>query len=795
MIYFITNNSYYYDYYKDNEFITCLEDDDNTFKLFKDFISTIKNNIVGYDVETNGLDAYVNDTILRIIGDEENQFVLHSPFCSTRKYMQSIYDLKSKLLGHNIKFDLKMTAVEDSVLFSDVYDTMLAEQRLYMKSGLSSSLGELLVRYLKEYPKESDKLIRNEFIGANPSKFKVLEKHILYAVGDIKYLFLIKEEQEIKIAKYSMEYLIYEIEFPLIRIIALAELTGFKFDKEKWLEVYEENKIALFEIELKLDKEVRRLRDLKYGNSNTKGITYIPEKRIYLSGGKWDNERIKNSEYDLFNTDGTVNSLNLFGEPMKVNTYIGSKAKKAIKIKENPNNINYGSDPQIIEIFAKLEEPLFNKREILIIPTLNKKGKADKSEHSFQTNENAFNTYLSTLPGSEMKVFIELLLEHRSLIKAISTYGANFINKLNPITGKLHTNFKQCFTDTGRMASGGGLREPDKPNFQNIPSKASYAVKMRNCFIANEGFSIGTDDLSGAELIIMCSLSQDLKLLEIARQDIHSYVAQGCWRLIYKYRAIQKFRNFEKYRNIYTKEQEKEKLVELATLKKLSLTYIVDKTKKVIRTAFKPMTFGTIYGMYAGKAAKTLNIAKEEGQIVIDFIKKEFPDVFAMVERASAFARTRGYLILNSRTNSRMWFPNIIKLLKGLINEKESFRIISKELSEARNGKIQGTQADMIKEMTVEIQKWIDDNGFSKEIIILSWVHDEIIDEHPDYLNGHSKEAKQWFLNEGNFLTYNGNNYCCFPHVKRQIMRDTANKYLNNVEMDVDGESMKFWTK
>ena len=166
-----------------------------------------------------------------------------------------------------------------------------------------------------------------------------------------------------------------------------------------------------------------------------------------------------------------------------------------------------------------------------------------------------------------------------------------------------------------------------------------------------------------------------------------------------------------------------------------------------------------------------------------------------MVEAASAFARKNGYIVLNNRTNSRAWFPNIIKLLKKEISYDDNWKLISKEMSEARNIRIQGTQADMIKEMSVELQNWIDSNGYTNEITILSWVHDEIVDEHPQYLDGISDEAKQWFLYEGNYLTYNGNNYYCFPHVKAQIMRDVANRYLNNVTMDVDYDVEPYWTK
>lgn len=795
MIYFITNEENHLSHYREKLYdnITVLPDNKETFTLFESFIKETK--LVGYDVETNGLNEWTNDLIIKVFGDANTQFVFHSPFCDFKRYLDCIIYYYPTLIGHNIKFDVKFLYTKYNRLYDKVYDTMVAEQRIYMKLGIQSSLEALKIRYLNKYP---DKTIRLEFVNKDVKKFFVEPIHIYYIVEDIIDLFPIKDVQEKNIEKWGLEFLIKGIEFPLISIIAKAEATGFEFDKEKWEEIYKENKEKLFEVECELDKEFRRLRDESFGNPKEGGLTYMPEKRIFISGGKWDNVRKKDIVSEYFNDDGTVNTPNLFGEPMKINTYLKSRAKNPVKVKKNRNNINYNSSTEIIYIFGRLEEPLLDEHERVVHVKFNKKGKVDRNIHSYKTNEGSLSSYLTIFPGTRMKTFIELLLKHRGLSKATSTYGVNFINNLNSVTGKLHTNFKQCVTDTGRMSSGGGNKEPDKPNFQNIPSKADYAVPMRNCFLAREGYSIGTHDLSGAELIIMCSLSQDLKLLKIAKEDIHSYIAQGSWRLIFKKRAkelIEEYNaNYRKNSN-YKNPSLKDKVRELI---KKSKSYIVNKSteKGKVRTTFKPMAFGTIYGMYAKKAAKTLNVAIDEAQLVIDFIKREFPDVFNMVERASAFAKANGYVILNSRTNSRAWFPNIIKLLKGQLDPKRDWRLISKEESEARNIRIQGTQADMIKEMTVELQKWINNNELENEITILSWVHDEIIDEHPKYLDGKSKEWKEYTL-DGTVtcLTYNNKNYSNFPELKAQIMRDVANKYLNNVEMDVDFDVEPFWTK
>lgn len=804
MIYFITtcekHHKAYADKFYDNiTLLNPLEDYDFINVDVADFILNdlhhAENKEVGFDKETNGLDAWTNTTLLDIVGTTENQYVFHKGkdggvFDIVLDYLQS-FDYT--LIGHNIKFDLKFLISELGVIWRQkVYDTMIAEQRLYMGGTFSNSLDNVAYRYLNHYPNAMDKSIREDFIGANPETFFYEPKHLRYAGGDVEHLFPIKKKQMETISLYQMDFLIYDIEFPLIHIIAKAEVTGFEFDIDKWLDIYNENKTKQFELECQLDVELRRLRD-----------TFQPT-NIMLKGGKWEHVRQKTDAHALFNDDGTTNVLDLFGEPMSFRTYKGNKTK----VNMTPNNFNYTSDTQIIEIFAAFDEPLPTKQGQFVTPTFNRKGKIDKSHFNFQTGESALQEYLIEYPNSIMKDFIYLLLEHRTLSTACNNFGINFKNKINTITGKLHTTFRQAAAKTGRFQCGGGRKEPDKPNFQNIPSKAIYAKPMRNCFKARDGYSIGTHDLSGAELIIMCSLSQDMKLLEASKNDMHSFVATGSWREIYTHRYRNKLLLYNQYSTVgfqdFNQEAFKEELIRL---RDLAVNFTVSKKTPKLRTAFKPMTFGVIYGMFAAKAGRTLTselfkagvgqvITKEEGQIVIDFIKREFPDVIRMVEQASEFAKNNGYLILNDRTKSRAWFPSIIEVLKGEVPQEDAFWHMNKELSEARNKKIQGTQADMIKEMSVDLQNWIYDNNLEDEITILSWVHDEIVDEHPKYLDGKSPEWEAWQESSSNsFLIYNGKPYKSFPEIKAQIMRDCANKYLVNVEMDADYEVEPYWTK
>lgn len=787
MIYFITGRKEIYNNLKEKERyypdIDILEYNEG-LSYFHSWIKDKEE--LGFDIETNGLDANVNDVHFWIFGNEEIQFVFH--------YV-SIFEIVNfeniKLIGHNIKFDIKFlyTKTNKKILYRNLYDTMIAEQRLFMKSGLSFALDSLVNRYLGEIPPEMNKNIRKEFINVPTELFKVEFRHIRYGAGDIKYLFPIKNKQEITISKYKMDNLIYKIEFPLIPIIAKAEVTGFKFNLDKWVAIADENIEKRYQIELKLDKFILDF------------IDRLPsDRRIMFNKKKLTNRPKEILSYDeLIKQSGQTN---LFGEQTDYTFFTKRKLKTPPKIK--PFHFNYNSDIQVVELFAKLQEPLMTTTGDFIIPIFNKKGKIDKSNYSFTTNEDAFNMYLIKFPTTIMKEFILNLIKHRGLSNNINTFGKNYIEKINPVTGNIHTIFRQASADTGRFQSGGSKSEPDKINAQNIPR----IVEMRNCFIAREGFKIGTHDYSGAELILAAAFSDDHKLYEIGKGDIHSYVAQKCWRAIYNYRAYNYKKSIDSMVEIIGTDVYNEQLYpeyEILTNKykenlNLSETFIVSKTEnKNIRTNFKGQLFGTIYGMYANKAAETLNITKEEGQIVINIIKKEFPDVFKMVEAASKFASNNGYVIFNRRTNSRAWFPTIIKAIKGQIDIKENFIYLSKEANEARNIRIQGSQADFMKEATVRLQRWIDKNGYSNLITILSWVHDEIVDEHPIYLDGVSDEWKEWSKSNNLHLTTLQGKHITglsFPEIKAIIMEETANQYLSDkITIKTEYVVEPYWTK
>lgn len=756
MIYFITNKKEEYSKSIDTRVfndITILDEKEGKQKYYE--ISAHNKNAY-VDVEASDLDAYFANLLLTGIMFKTRRREIYFMFdwtCSVKDIVKDLAD-NHYVIGHNLKYDIKILKTNSDTLIKNVYDTMIAEQRIFMGTGYAFGYDELVYRYKKEIVVKST---RNDFIGANPNSFRINVNHLHYLKTDLKNLPFIKAKQKEYIHKYKMELLIYGIENPLIAVIANAELIGFKLNKEKWLERINSEIQKKYNTLIKLDNIVKELKDS------------LPDvKKELITGGKWSKHRVRNDIVDNVNTNGTVNIPNLFGEiSSSIDLFRKGKSNKVVKaipkVEEYPGCVNY-TKAEVIHIFGALNQPAITESELFSIPKF-LPSKGVQNFNYYSVKEQVLERYLILKPNSPMVEFIKTFRELQKVSKALSTYGKSFIDKIHSDTGRIHTAFRQCFAETGRFQSGGGKNEPDKYNAQNLPRDKAY----REPFEAGEGYLINTADYSGAELIVMCSLAQDERLLELSKGDMHSHFATNSWRGIYANRA-------GKHRDILNtnailNEQEKEiykKEYEEYLEKKNTFTVTKDEPKGY-RQAFKSMAFGVVYGLFAKKAGKTLNISTEEGQICINTIKREIPKTIKFVESQSAFAEKRGYVLHNTRTNSRRWFPILIKQIKGEVTKDTNFIDISEALSAARNSTIQGTQADFVKEASVALQYYYWKHEIDADI--LSWVHDEIVDR--------MEESKAEEISE----------------IKHKIMVEVANKYLNNVEIECEMQLLPHWTK
>lgn len=765
MIYFITNKKEKYDKLIDSVLFSDIKilKEEEGIKLYNNKFKDTT--YLHLDIEATGLDCHKSSILLLGVSKDDNYFMFDWTI-DFKSVIKLIEDNNMTIVGHNLKYDIKLIYKATNILLKKVYDVMLADQRLYKGAGYKWGYADIVGRYTNEV---IEKGTRDDFIDADKSTFIIKTSHLYYLKKDLIHFKTIVKAQVKKIKKFNMEFLLYNIEFPLVAVLAQSEYFGIGFNKDKWIQRYKDDINYEYDLLCKLDKILINLRE-----------TVNNKKTIYIKGGKYDNKRIKNPEYDIFKKDGSTTIKGLFGEMLTKKQLTGTKNK----IKKYPNNLNY-TKTEIVTIFAALEVPMITTFETFSIPVL-KNGKIEGSIHTYTVKSDYLKKYLILRPDTIMREFIETYLELAKTKKAINTYGESFINNINPLTGRIHTIFRQDFANTGRLQSGGGKKEPDKINCQNIPKENKY----RNCFTTDiTKYSLMTADYQGAELIIMCSKAQDNKLLALSKEDMHSYMSTKSWRSIYKFRYNKLRADISNHKDKNLIEHIKDQLNKYL---KLSKEFIVTASEpKNFRQNFKPMTFGVIYGMYSKKAGQTLGTNKEEGQIVINTIERELPDTINLVKGFSNFAEDNGYLILNKRTNSRRWFPALLKQLKGEYNKKYNFLDISNDLSAARNAPIQGTQADFIKEAGVVLQYYYWEHDIDARILLS--IHDEFVIELPRHLDGYSQEFKD--NNNKQLFTFNGKEFDNLATLSEYIMIDTANKYLNKIEIKVDYKVLDTWFK
>ena len=262
-----------------------------------------------------------------------------------------------------------------------------------------------------------------------------------------------------------------------------------------------------------------------------------------------------------------------------------------------------------------------------------------------------------------------LILEYRSLSKLKSTYTDRLPEQINPRTGRVHTSYHQAVAATGRLSSS-------DPNLQNIPIRAPLGRRIRQAFVAPEGWLIMACDYSQIELRIMAHLSGDPGLLKAFHDkvDVHQATASEVFDVPYEE---------------------------------------VDGSQ---RRAAKAINFGLMYGMSAFGLSRQLNIGRAEAQAYMDTYFMRYPGVQEFMERTRESARERGFV--QTLFGRRLYLPDI--------NASNGQRRQAAERA-AINAPMQGTAADIIKRAMIEVDGWLRKNRPAANLVMQ--VHDELVFE------------------------------------------------------------------
>ncbi len=372
-------------------------------------------------------------------------------------------------------------------------------------------------------------------------------------------------EEEVK--KEGMEKLLYDLELPLVRVLAEMEITGVRIDVT-----------ALNEAARNMEK------------------------------------RISTLEQDI---------CDMAGEKFNV------------------------SSP------AKVGEILFDRLG------LDPKAKKTKTGQ-YSTSEDVLEKLTAKHP------IVAKIMEYRALKKLYTTYLTALPAAINPHTGKVHTNYNQTVTATGRISS-------TAPNLQNIPVRDDEGREIRRAFIPDKGHLFLSADYSQIELRLVADFANDETMLAAFRHgdDIHAITAA----------------------KIYHKTPQE----------------VTDNERRKAKTA----NFGIIYGISAFGLASRLNIPRSEAKEIIDSYFETFPTIHKYMSDSVEHARENGYVL--TKMGRKRYLPDINSknpVVRGYAERN------------AINAPIQGSAADIIKRAMVDIDREMREKNLKSRMIMQ--VHDEL---------------------------------------------------------------------
>ena len=302
---------------------------------------------------------------------------------------------------------------------------------------------------------------------------------------------------------------------------------------------------------------------------------------------------------------------------------------------------------------SKVGEILFDKLQ------LDPKAKKTKTGQ-YSTSEDVLEKVAHKNP------IVGMILEYRQLKKLISTYLTALPASINPTTGRIHTNYNQTITATGRISSSA-------PNLQNIPVRDSMGREIRRAFIPSKGNIFLSADYSQIELRLVADFANEEAMIDAFAHD---------------------------------------KDIHAITAAKIAHKHLEDVTPDERRKA-KTANFGILYGITAFGLASRLSIPRIEAKELIDGYFESFPQIRQYMTHSVEEARENGFV--TTRMGRRRYLPDINSknpVVRGYAERN------------AINAPVQGSAADIIKIAMIRIWQRMQREGLRSKMIMQ--VHDEL---------------------------------------------------------------------
>jgi len=463
---------------------------------------------------------------------------------------------------------------------------------------------------------------------------EITEEMLVYAAKDVLYLEQIREAQLEECKGYKLGK-VFDLEMKLLPIVAQMEIDGIAIDWDSWMKIHGANLVKVEELEESL--------------LNT------------LS------ERVE----DVFPVNA-LEAFNLLSIPVKT--------KKKTKFLE------------------ELTESFFIKKQVKeeFKFSSHKQKLAALHLMGYPELESTSKDVLNLIPNPNE--FILNLLDFSTYAKRVSSFGENWSEYIHPVTGRIHTNYNQVGTATGRWSS-------DRPNLQNVPRTSEY----RNSFVSRPGYYLITADYSQAELRFMGAVSGEKNIVDayLNDADIHTVTATIV---------------FEKEFDDVTKDE---------------------------RNRSKTLNFSILYVSSAyGISQKNPEFTQNEAE---DLLEK----FFAGYPQLSTFIKVAGDMIYEQKfSRTPLGRIRFFEDKQFFYTPKEKDKYVRQVKREGINHIIQGGSADSLKLAMVDAY-YNNPFGHDKFRFLLQ-CHDELVvevaediyAEAKDYLIKCMEDAEQQFLGE-----------------------------------------------
>lgn len=422
--------------------------------------------------------------------------------------------------------------------------------------------------------------------------------------------------------------------------------------------------------------------------------------------------------------------------------------------------IDWGSPKQVVSVFQKLG---FDTR------TRDKKTKKEKDsvQESFISNQKGI-----------ADDFLEIYFDYKEAEKKVNSYGQGHLNLINPRTGRLHTEFRQFGTVTGRMASGGdkdkgkenrdlalykGLDPNDVRfvNFQNLPARGEEGKITRACFTATEGNIFVSCDYSAEESRVSADVWNETTLLNAFKEGIDTH-------------------------NLYAKIFFPKELegIDVRDVKKL---------RPDLRQSAKYLEFESAYGGRGYASAAKLGLEPEIVLESMSQLQKAMKGMAEFKKKAAKFLKEHGYLVINEKTGHRIYWPQWAewKAVEDRFDQQfwNEYRAVHQGTSDevaqmvrahiaqgeswfeknVLNYPIQGGSAIVLKQAAGDLFEWVIKNGYFGQVLFCAMIHDEICAECP-------KELEDLFVK-----------------VLVSTMENAAAKYYKRLKIPAEAEVGLYW--